>query len=943
MTDQPRIVPRRSVLSWAVAVGAGAALSANGTQSATAAGLPTNSLDALSSTEVPLTLVGTEPSAVLRRYSNVFKSIPDPSATFYRTSGGALKMAAGCQGLTDQVQVFDVSTAKKELSATPFTAGGGGARNVVYEPLTKSVLAYGATVKRIDSAGTVTDAYKAAPGATDVSFSRAVDSRGRIWNGNYPTGNATRYDPSTGVTIHSPQIHAGAQYVRSLTIDSSDNVYAGSGVEGPRIVTWHTDTPSKLREISLPGAAAKGFVNSIEAHSGFLFVYFDGADGKTAFKVLDLETGQWITPPWDWAPAGRVSSALGGTGDIYAVWNTLGSHKLMRIAPGTLAAEFVCLVPGTPCALSVESASGETRVNMLCGEGQIYEFVSVSTAGKSVAQSAKIVFAESPYKVQALMGETAGYTMYLGAYMGDGIGSVDLVSRDIWRSATDTGIAQIEGMFQYDASTIYVGSYAGGRLFRFNPTTKSVTRLIELRDKYLQSRAFAWAAAGGRVVAGTVAEYGHNTGALVILNPANDADIKVISGPVPGQSVLGLVGDGDVVYGTTGIKGGYGSVDDTKSAHVFAWNVSTGRLLWKRELLGEVEINSPRMIRGRLYVSTNNGVIRINPNSGSPVFTYRLLNRSAAPGYRTSSISYLPKANSILHLAGGTVTLLDTESRTRKEILRGNYTDMVVTSRGRLYFAENGTNIVDVDTVQKPTIRSKADLVTVGTNGWLYVARSLGDGKFATPIRADSGFATYVKSCHVVDWNGDGLLDVLTSHGDGTLQLHRGLSKGGFSAPVTIGASGWNNRKLAVGIWGSGLAVLSAERYGGQLSAWNVLPSGALSEPMPIGSGWANKQMVLVVPSGSTSSALLVNNTGSLYLYARTGNGTVSTAPVRLTAGGYEAMTAFSTVVEHRSAKNGIVGIDATGTVRYSDVMTSSVGAPVNYPFLMQSYKFASS
>ncbi len=941
MANTPKIVGRRSVLSMAVVLGAGAAIS--GKPSAAAASVPANSLDALGSTEVPLTLIGSEPPAVLRRYRDIFRSVPDPSAFFYRDQAGVLKFAAGCQGLANQVQVFDVAAGKPDLLSTPFPAGGGGAGNVCYEPLTGSILAFGATVKRITKAGAVSDAYAAAPGATNVAYGRATDSKGRIWNGNYPTGSATRFDPSNGATLHSTQVHAGAQYVRSLAIDDVDNVYAGTAVQNPRIVTWHTDNPSVRREIALPGGATKGFVHTVAAHSGALFVHFDGSDGKVAFKAYDLATKKWRALPWNWAPAGRLSAALNGRGDIYAVWNTVGTHRLMRIDPGTMEAELVCLVPDTPRALSVEAVNGETIVNMLCGEGRHYDLVRVSVASKSVIQSTNIAFAESAFKVQTLMGATSGTTMFVGAYMGDGIGTVDLLSRETWRSSTDTGIAQIEGMIEYDPSTVYVGSYPGGCLYRFNPQTKSVKKLIELREKHLQSRPFAWALAAGKVVAGTVAEYGHNTGALAIINPQNDSDIRVVSGPVPGQSVLGLVGSGDIVYGTTGIKGGYGSVDDTKAAHVFAWNVRESRLLWKRALTGEVEINSPLMIRGRLYVSTNNGVIRINPNSGSPVFTYRLLNRSATAGYKTSSISYLPRANSIVHLAGGTVTVLDAESRTRKEILRGNYTDMVISSRGRLYFAENGTNIIDVDPTQLPTIRSAADLVTVGTNGWLYVAKSLGGGQYGQPLRADSGFATSVKSCHVVDWNGDGILDVVTNHGDGTLQLRRGLKNGGFSSPLVLGTSGWLDRKIAVGVWGTSLAVVSSENVGGQLQLWPVDSSGTLGQPMMIGSGWKRRQMVMLSPSGSSDSALIVNDGGSLYRYARMANGSVSSTGVRLSNGGFSDMAAFSPVLGHKSGYNGVVAVDAAGAVKYADVSVNSAGSPIAYPFLMKSYKFASS
>ena len=44
---------------------------------------------------------------------------------------------------------------------------------------------------------------------------------------------------------------------------------------------------------------------------------------------------------------------------------------------------------------------------------------------------------------------------------------------------------------------------------------------------------------------------------------------------------------------------------------------------------------------------------------------------------------------------------------------------MVVNNQGRLFFAENGSSVVELDAVQKPTIRSTADLLSVGPNGWL--------------------------------------------------------------------------------------------------------------------------------------------------------------------------------------------------------------------------------
>ncbi|WP_426298218.1 PQQ-binding-like beta-propeller repeat protein [Arthrobacter sp. R-11] len=939
--NNPPHIRRRSVLSLAVVLGAGAGLGRLATSASPAAA---QSLDTVFGAGIGLTTVGTEPSAVLRRYRNVFSSIPQVNAGFFRTSTGALKIAGGSSGLADQLQILDAATGVRELSLVPFPGSGGGVGKTAVEAGTGALLAFGAddTVKRVTLSGTISDAYQTAPMSSNAAFAVAVDSRDRVWNGNYPTGNTTRFDPRTGTTLHTVRVRPDTQYVRSLAIDDSDRVFAGTGSQNPTVFTWHADSPEQIREIPLPDARSNGFVHRINAHGDVLFVHFDGADGMLRFEAYRISSGTWLTLPWDWMPSAMTSASAPGSSDAYAVWNTVGVHKLMRIDTKTMETAYVCLVPDTARAMDVEVSGTDTFVNILCGSDGQYRSVRVSVGSQSVIRDVEADFAAQTFKLQALMASQSEDKIYFGGYTGDGIGSVGITSQATWRSPLGSGIAQIEGMFEYDASTIYVGSYTGGVLLRFNPVTQSVKRLIELRYPYYQSRPICWAAAGNRVVAGTIPDYGRNGGALAILNPADDTDIKVVSAPVPGQSVLGLVGEGDVVYGTTGIMGGLGSSNDLKPAHVFAWNVVQGRLLWARPFIGEVEINSPIMVNGILYVSTNNGVIRLNKTSGSPVATYQLLYRTAAPGYRTSTIKYLPKASSIVHLSGGTVTVLDPYRQTRKEILRGSYTEMVVNKQGRLFFVEDTMSIVEVDAVQRPTIRTAADLVSVGPNGWLNVCRSLGGGSFGNPIRADSGFGGFVRSAHVVDWNGDGVFDVLTNHSDGTLQLHQGLPNGGFMPPTIVGLLGWGLVDLTVGVWGTSLSVLAMDPVSGILRAWPVLTTGALGTPSTIGTGWQGRNFVLMVPSRSTSSSLIVNQNGSLYRYSRVYGGKVTTTPVRLSTGGFSAMTAFSPLYGHRPDLNGIVWIDAAGAVKYTDIAPSSVGSTISYPFILMSHKFAS-
>jgi hypothetical protein len=938
-------IKRRTLLSFAVALGAGPAVVAVAGASPASAQVPASSLDLLQSIETPLTVIGAEPAALLRRYRNVFGSLPDPYAVFFHTGSGVLKIAAGSAGLSDQVQVIDAASGRREVTAVPFPGLGGGAGSVIFDPKGGTLLAFGASpqIKRVSLTGVVTTGYTASPGTTNASYSPATDSKGRIWSGNYPTGTASRFDPTNGSVVHTATLHPGAQYVRSLGIDSGDNVYAGTGTNRPRMVTWHTDTPALLREIALPGAGTVGFVRRIAAHGETLFVYFDGPDGEVKFGVYDTKNSRWVQVPWTWMPSGRVTASSPGSRDIYAVWNTVGLHRLMRIDAKTLSAEFICQVPDTARSMLVEADAAGTVVNLLCGEDGKYECVRVSVAESRVLGTAPVDFAITAFKIQTLVASSTGESLYFGGYLGDGIGTVDVSTRVTWRSGTQTGIEQIEGMLQYDENSVFVGSYTGGGLFRFNPATLGVKKLVSLSDAYSQDRPVAWAVAAGRVIAGTVPVAGRTGGSLAIINPENDADVLVLPGPIPGQSVLGLVGEGDIIYGTTGTKGGYGSVEDPKPAHVFAWDVRRQQSVWTRPVDGEVEINSPILLRGVLYVSTNNGVIRLNKASGSLVASFRLLDRTAKAGYRTSSISQLPRTNCIVHLCGGTATVLDPYNKSRQEILQGTYTSMVVSSSGRLYFAESGTNIVEMDATQRASIRSAADLVTVGPDGWLYIARSLGSGKYGNPFRANSGFSGGVRSCHVVDWNGDGIFDVVTNRVDGTLQLHRGVAAGGFLPATIVGNSVWGTKTLAIGMWGGALSVISADKVSGLLQLWPVLSTGLLGPASTIGSGWGNRGFVMLVPSRSTAAALIANQDGSLYRYARETGGKVSTTPARLSAGAHSWMTAFSPITAHKDGYNGIAGIDGTGQLRYFDVAAGSVGSTLNYSFQMKSHKLASS
>ena len=712
--EQTRGVRRRTALSLAVAAGSGVILAGSAPQVGTlpagrsepnvkgpsrSFASPGRSLQDPHGKAVALKMLNAEPAGVVRRYRDVYQGVPNVAASFFRDPAGALKIAGASAGLDSQLQIVDAATGARESSVNPFPRNGAGVGKVALDAGDGTLLAFGADplVQRVTAGGQVSTAYTTDPDAKHSSFAVAADSRGRIWNGNYPTGNATRFDPATGKVMRTARLQPEAQYVRALAVDASDNVYAGTGARFPSIFTWHTDSPRRVTEIKLPDSPRSGFVRRIEAHQGLLFVYITEEDGTLTFRVYDLGRRRWHMRPWGWIPSAMVSASLRTSRDIYAVSVSGTSHTLMHIDAQTLEASQICAVPGATRALDIETAAKDKVVNLVCETDTGYRYLRISLAKRAIVKQVPAGFSKRTIKLQTLLPGSGDDRIYFGGYLGEGIGSLDLSTGRTRITGSDAGVKQIEGMVEVDPRTIYVGSYTGGVLFRFDPVTGSIKELINLREKHRQSRPVCWAVAGGRVVAGTVPEYGKNGGALVVLNPRRDADITVVKEPVAGQSVLGLAGEGRILYGTTGIRGGYGAKDDPKPAHVFAWDIGRSKLLWKRALVGEGEINSPLLVDDRLLVSTANGVIGLDKKTGTPEASYRLFDRLLPARYKTSTIRYLKRSGCIAHLSGGTVTLLDLRRGERGEVLRGAYTDMVVDRSGRLVLVENGTNIIDVE------------------------------------------------------------------------------------------------------------------------------------------------------------------------------------------------------------------------------------------------------
>ena len=63
---------------------------------------------------------------------------------------------------------------------------------------------------------------------------------------------------------------------------------------------------------------------------------------------------------------------------------------------------------------------------------------------------------------------------------------------------------------------------------------------------------------------------------------------------------------------------------------------------------------------------------------------------------------------------------------------------------------------------------------------------------------------TGLRSINAIDWNADGVLDLVAQWTSGRVNVYLGIAAGGFSTGPVLAASGWGNYQLTIGYWLSG-------------------------------------------------------------------------------------------------------------------------------------------
>lgn len=229
-------------------------------------------------------------------------------------------------------------------------------------------------------------------------------------------------------------------------------------------------------------------------------------------------------------------------------------------------------------------------------------------------------------------------------------------------------------------------------------------------------------------------------------------------------------------------------------------------------------------------------------------------------------------------------------------------------------------------TLQQP-IGSQADVLRVDPEGRLMVHSATGSGGLTTPFQIGIGWSS-TKALHVLDWNNDGVPDILAQWASGALNVYFGSKAGGFTGPLSLAGGGFAQATLVTGRWTTGNNFPGIVGYtaDGVLRYWANTSGRSLSAPLTIGNGWASLKLAMTdFDSDGSQDLLAVDTAGAMRLYRSIGNGGF-VAEDRSTVGvGWQTFRQFfSTAGFDGAGSRGISALQSDGKLLYYPILPGS-------------------
>ncbi|WP_251413973.1 MULTISPECIES: hypothetical protein [Paenibacillus] len=425
-------------------------------------------------------------------------------------------------------------------------------------------------------------------------------THGRVFGGTYPGAKVFEYNIETGEFHDYGIVKEGQDYVRGLTADEQ-SIYAGIGAA--KHVVRIDRTTGELEELDLVGVSgSQGFVDRLWVIDGYLFV----SCNYTEVRVFRLDTLVQVGAfPYDNM---LINSRVRHPGRVYfkqgrklCYWDIAGESwsetEICTLPEGRVKAlEWVSVdgEPGAESGTEISRSDGQQAGT----EESTLALVTVNAQlalirlldGQVIVRSLDIE--PQPILIHCLETGDDG-KLYIGGYQR----GFSLFDPDIDEIQHNFELfPQSEGM-TFLGGVAYFGTYTHAHMFRFDPmrpidfgTTSEHNPGWIGELGHAQDRPFAMTRGGGRVIVGTVPDYGLRGGALAMYDPAA-GQWEVYPDIVPEHSIQGVAYKDGLIYGGTSIWGGLGAAPAEGPARMFIWDVA------KRMKLAEFVPEIPDMDR----------------------------------------------------------------------------------------------------------------------------------------------------------------------------------------------------------------------------------------------------------------------------------------------------------------------------------------------------------
>ena len=235
--------------------------------------------------------------------------------------------------------------------------------------------------------------------------------------------------------------------------------------------------------------------------------------------------------------------------------------------------------------------------------------------------------------------------------------------------------------------------------------------------------------------------------------------------------------------------------------------------------------------------------------------------------------------------------------------------------------------------VPTPSITSLGDVVAADSSGVLWDYPATGNGTFRTRKQIGVGWSG-LRSINAIDWNADGVLDLIAQWKTGRVNIYLGIAAGGFATGPVLAASGWGNYQLTVGYWfnSSYYPQIISRDDSGVLRLWQNNSGAGVSGGTTIGQGWGGLNLTMIDFDGDGNQDVLAQRPGGeMLLYRTSGSGAFIAEARRTNGSGWHNMTSVTVTTNFKGAgTNGLMARNADGQLYYYPVPGNSAWGPVS-------------